>query len=86
MLPYVGTAFVGVALVAELVDVFSLDGAMAEATVGIVAIGAFYFAFDYRVMGKLIGLRTNVLVTFKTFFRLLCCWFGGFVNRVAGYA
>ena len=38
MFPNVGTAFVGMALVAELVDVFGLDHVVTKGTMGVVAV------------------------------------------------
>ena len=56
VLPYIGTALFSMALVAELIDVLGLDAAMAQGTVGVVAIGTLDFAFDNRVVRVLVGL------------------------------
>src|SRR5512133_3790536 len=48
--PYIRSTFFCVALVAELVDVFSLDAAMAQCAVGVVAIGTFDLTLDDRVV------------------------------------
>ena len=50
MFPDEGSAFIGMALVAELIDVLGPDHVVRKGTVGIVAIGAHYLAFDNRMM------------------------------------
>ena len=71
VLPHIRSTLLGVTLVAELVDVFGLDAAVAQGTVGIVAVGTLDLALDDRVMGKFVGLCFNIFVTFKAFFWLL---------------
>lgn len=85
VLVHKGSTLISVTLVTELVGIFSFDTAMTQCAVGIVAIRTFDLAFDDRVMGQHVGFFANVLVTFKTFFRLFCLRLGRFVNSMAGY-
>lgn len=75
MLPYIWAALFCMAFVTELVDVLCLDHAVAQRTMRVMAVRAFNLAFDDRVVRKLIGLRTNIFVTFEAFLRLLCLRF-----------
>ena len=75
MLPYIWTTLFCMAFVTELVDIFCLDHTVAQCTVWVMAVRAFNLAFDDRVVGKFVGLRTNIFVTFKAFLRLLCLRF-----------
>ena len=45
MLPHVGAALISMAFVAELINIVFLDQAMGLGAMGVMAIGALYFAF-----------------------------------------
>lgn len=56
VLPDKGTPFVGVTLVAELVDALGLEHMFCQGAVGIVAIGALDLAFDDGMVRELVGV------------------------------
>lgn len=77
-------ALVSVAAVAEPVDGFRFNHGFCHRAVGVVTVGAADLAFDDRVMGKLVGFGTNILVTFKALVWLLGVGLGRFVHGVTG--
>lgn len=70
VLPGIGSPFLRVALVTEVVDRIGLDQLRASTAVGIVAAQALDSAFDDGMVGLLIDLRSYVLMAGKAQIRL----------------
>ena len=83
MFPGKGTAFVGMALVTELVVALGVDHVGGQGAMGVMAVGTFDLPFDNGMMRHLVGVGTDIFVAAETDFRLFDDG-AGLVESMAG--